>query len=197
MSTYGLRGVLFALLRAAQSPQIQALAREPFDLFFTNYVLSAPFACVLPRSVYKVVETMDCIAAAYRIWTVEILSKAGSPPERIQELEERFLFNHFEKDLYRAFDKAVMISRQETEEVNAGGYAAAVYVAQPFPTASLPLQQPTRFDYDLVFVGSENHLNTIGIHWFYRHIYVPYLRWRQVRLAVAGRVCENIHFEDA
>ena len=192
---YNLRKVLFAFHRVAQAPEFRALAQQPFDLFFTNYVLTAPLACVLPRSIYRVVETIDCIAGAVR--TVELLSKPAPPPLRIQELEERFVFRQIELDLYRAFDKAVMISQEETEGVTAGGYASAIYVPQPFPTQALPLHQPTRFDYDLLFVGSENHLNTFGIRWFYRHIYIPHLRRRGVRLAVAGRVCDNFHIEDA
>jgi glycosyltransferase involved in cell wall biosynthesis len=192
---FTLREALFAFERAARSSEFRALATEPFQLFFTNYVLSAPFACVLPRSTFKVVETVDLLSGMFR--TIDLLSRPSPPPAAIIEAEERHVFGDIELDLYRSFDRAVMISANEAEAIVAAGYPSAVYVPQPFTVDPAAPNEQGRSEYDLVFVGSENHLNTFGIKWFYRHIYLPYLRRRQVRLAVAGRVCENLDFEDA
>ncbi len=192
---FTLRDVLFALEQSARSAEFRTLASEPFDIFLANYVLSAPLASALQRSVFKVVETVDILAGMFR--TIELLKHASPPSPLIQALEERFLFQQLELDLYRAFDRALMISVQETEAVRAGGYSSAVYVPQPFPVAPGEVKGQGPFQFDLVFVGSENHLNTHGLLWFYRYVFVPYLRRHGVRLAVAGRVCEKVDVEDA
>jgi hypothetical protein len=189
-----LRDLLFGFERAARSAEYNILAKERFDLFFSNYVLTAPFAWALPRAMAKIVETIDLLAGLFR--TTNLLSQLVPPPAAIQLAEERFVFERLELDLYRAFDRAMMISAKEGELVRAAGYSQAEYVAQPFPLAATNRNNHGPCKYDLVFVGSENHLNTHGIRWFYRHIYVPYLRRCRVRLAVAGRVCENLEFED-
>ena len=74
---FTLRESLFAFERAAQTSEFRALAAEPFDLFFANYVLSAPFACSLPRSMFKVVETVDLLAGMFR--TINLLSRPYPP----------------------------------------------------------------------------------------------------------------------
>jgi glycosyltransferase involved in cell wall biosynthesis len=189
-----LRDLLFGFDRAAASAEFRALAREPFDLFFTNYVMSAPFACALPLSVYKIVETLDLLAGMFR--TLNLLSQANPTSEAIQAVERQFVFERIELDLYRAFDRALMISNSEAQAVQSAGYPGAVYVPQPFP---VPARRAKRRGslYDLVFVGSENQLNARGIGWFYRNIYVPYLRRRRVHLAIAGRVCQTLDFVDS
>ncbi len=189
------RDLLFGYARAAASEKFRSLAQESFDLFLANYVVSAPFACALPRSLLKIVETLDILAGMYR--TLDLVSHPCPPPEPIQDLEQQFLFKRIELDLYRAFDRALMISQKEAQAVLSAGYPGAVYVAHPFPLAARARERCHEFAYDLVFVGSENQLNTRGILWFYRHIYVPYLRGRGVRLAIAGRVCDNLDFKDA
>jgi hypothetical protein len=190
-----LRDLLFGFGRAAASTEFRALAREPFDLFFTNYVMSAPFACALSLSVYKIVETLDLLSGMFR--TLNLLSHANPPSETIQGVERQFVFERLELDLYRAFDRALMISNSEAKAVQSAGYAGAVYVPHAFPVAAKRPKRHGSFEYDLVFVGSENQLNTRGILWFYRNIYVPYLRRREVRLAIAGRVCQNLDFADS
>ncbi len=189
-----LRDVLFGYERAARSAEFRSLAKEPFDLFFSNYVSTAPFACALPPEVFKIVETVDLLAGLFR--TIDLLSHPYPPPASIQLAKERFLLEKLEVDLYRAFDRAMMISVKEAEAIRAAGYPRAEYVAHPFPVATAATLTRGPFTYDLVFVGSENQLNTRGIRWFYRHVYVPYLRRHQVRMAVAGRVCQNLDFED-
>ncbi len=190
-----LRDLLFGFNRAANSTQFRTLAQQQFDLFFANYVLSAPFACALPRELCKIVETIDLLAGLFR--TTNLLSQASPPPASIQLAEERFLLEQLEVDLYRAFDRAMMISVKEAEAIRVLGYRSAEYVAQPFPLTFPTAECSRPHEYDLVFVGSENHLNTRGIHWFYRHVYLPFLRRHRVSLAVAGRVCDNLDFEDA
>jgi glycosyltransferase involved in cell wall biosynthesis len=190
-----LRDLLYAFNRAAGSAEFRALANDSFELFLANYVLSAPFACAVPHSVFKVVETLDVLAGMFR--TLDLLTLSAPPSQAIQALERRFLFERVELDLYRAFDRALMISREEAQIVRSAGYPGAVYIPQPFPVRHQAARDRTSFRYDLAFVGSENQLNTRGILWFYRHIYIPYLRPRRVRLAVAGRVCLNLDFEDA
>jgi Glycosyl transferases group 1 len=190
-----LRHLLFGFERAARSAEFRRLAHEAFDLFFANYVMSAPFACAMPASVFKIVESIDLLAGMFR--TLEALAHSAPPPEAVQAAEERFLFNRLELDLYHAFDRAIMISRTEAQAVEAAGYGGAVYVPQPFPVAPPAAKEGDSFSHDIIFVGSENQLNTRGILWFYRHVYVPYLRSRRVRLAIAGRVCDNLDFADA
>ena len=190
-----LRDLLFGFERAARSAVFRDLAKQHFDLFFANYVLSAPFACELPPEVFKVVETIDLLSGSYR--TTNLLSHPSPPPLPIQRAEEEFVLKNLEVDLYQAFDRALMISEKENEAVRAAGYSRSEFISQPFRLAKPAIRNQGPFRYDLVFVGSENHLNTHGIRWFYRHIFLPYLRRHQVRLAVAGRVCENLDFEDS
>ena len=45
--------------------------------------------------------------------TIDLLTHATPPPPTIQVIEERFLFEQVELDLYRAFDRAVMISMKK------------------------------------------------------------------------------------
>ncbi len=128
------RDLLFGYARAAASEQFVRVAQEKFDLFLANYVVSAPFACALPRSLFKIVETLDILAAMYR--TLDLVSHPCPPSEQIQDLEEQFLFKRIELDLYRAFDRALMISQKEAQAVLSAGYPGAVYVAHPFPLAA-------------------------------------------------------------
>ena len=166
-----LRDLLFGFDRAARSAEFRALAREPFDLFFTNYVMSAPFACALPQSVFKIVETLDVLAGMFRV--LDLLTLSTPPPEAVQVVEQRFLFERVEMDLYHAFDRALMISREEEQMVRDAGYTGAVYVPQPFPVRPQAARNRPSFLYDLMFVGSENQLNahaafsgSIGIFMF-------------------------------
>ena len=95
------------------------------------------------------------------------------------------LFEKLEFDLFKPFDRAMMSSALEAEAVRSAGYPRADFLPQPFSLADFSPIGNRSFTYDLVFVGSENHANTRGIHWFYRHIYVPFFaaskflwRWR-------------------
>jgi hypothetical protein len=191
-----MRHVLHAMEVLARSPAFRALAAEPFDLFFGNYVFSAPLALVLSPSCFKVVETIDHLVRMFgsveRIHHGSVAASAA-----LQDAETQFLYRNLEVELFRVFDRAVMISEQETDELQAAGYAGARYVPQFFSVPPKTPDNDVEARYDIVFVGSENHLNTFGANWFYRNVYVPYLRPYKVRFAVAGRVCENMPFEDS
>ena len=149
----------------------------------------------LPADLFKVVETFGLLAGSGR--TSDPRPRRGRPPEALELAEEKLLFEKLEFDLFKPFDRAMMSSALEAEAVRSAGYPRADFLPQPFSLADFSPIGNRSFTYDLVFVGSENHANTRGIHWFYRHIYVPFLRGKQVSLAVAGRVCESLDFEDS
>jgi glycosyltransferase involved in cell wall biosynthesis len=192
---FDLRHVLNAMESMARSPTFRAIAAERFDLFFANYVFSAPLALVQPPGCLKVVEAVDLLVPMFGSVERYVGSPAGSTA--MQDAETRFLFRHLEVELFQVFDRAAMISEQDTAALRTAGYPNACYVPQMFPVSPGTPGAFKETPYDIVFVGSENHLNTFGANWFYRHVYVPYLRLHKVRFAVAGRVCENMPFEDS
>jgi hypothetical protein len=187
------RELLLATDAAATTPDFRALAAESFDVFFTNYVFSAPFACRLPRSCFKVVETHDLVA---RMLAADG-GQGGRPaaPAPVRDREGRFVLETVERDLYDCFDRAVMISEEEARVMRALGCAHVRYVRQMFaaPAGGGPLAEA----HDLCFVGADHPANVRSLNWFYRNVYVPYLRRERVRFAVVGSASRHLPVEDS
>lgn len=183
-----LRDVLFAFARAARGKTFRSLASKPFDLFFANEVLAAPFAVALPRAVRKVV-------ASHAIHAVRFRALASARSNSLHDAEERWVVRHVEAELYRAFDAAAVSSEADAVRLREAGYASASYVSEHVPVK--PLQREGAEAYDLLVVGSNNPHDLEGLQRFYRHVYIPFLRPDRIRLAVAGPVAERFAVADA
>jgi glycosyltransferase involved in cell wall biosynthesis len=67
---------------------------------------------------------------------------------------------------------------------------------RPEPANVLGPDTVTEQPFDLIFVGSSAPANVAGLTAFYRQVYVPYLRKHRTRLAIVGKVCEHLDFDD-
>jgi glycosyltransferase involved in cell wall biosynthesis len=102
-----------------------------------------------------------------------------------------------EVDLLRLFDRIIVGGSSDAELLRCR-FADRDRVFHIGPTTGDdgPATPADNQDIDLLFVGSNRRRNAEGLRWFFRNVYVPFLRSHGVRLAVAGDVCAAVDFDD-
>ena len=187
------RDLLFLYEQARRNPAFERLCSRPADLFFTNYAFTTPLVSAVPPSCKRVVEMVDLMSIAF---TQHEERQAGSAANKdLAEARQRFLFG-LEIELCRTYDRVIMLNPNEYERARLHLGDRVVHVPQCVPDPGSP---PDRLDDqpdDLLFVGSGHPPNTIGLDWFYRRVYVPYLLREGVRMTVVGSVCEQVSFPE-
>ncbi len=192
---FSLREQLFAYEHACKSEVLAQALVEPADLLFTNYVFTSPLLAHIPRSCTRVLETVDVLAPQFAAAENQGTLPSEGCRNPLDRARLAYLLSR-ELDLYALFDAVIMITERELETVRTLGISNAYYVPQAYPLARKEPGPWTNQEYDLLFVGSNAPINAQGIRWFYRHVYVPYLWRRQVRLAIGGGVCQHLNFHD-
>jgi Glycosyl transferases group 1 len=191
-----MRGKLLAHQKIAQSESFQRIATEGHELFFTNYVFTSPLLEPLPDGCKRLLEAHDLMSEAFA--TNERLEDPGR--DALANARKSFYFN-LERELYRLFDGVLFINDDERRQVQAAS-RATVFTVQPMipwepqPKESTEGGQDHDEMFDLIFVGSGAHMNVNGFMFFYRQIYLPYLRRHRLRIAVVGTVCDALDFDD-
>jgi glycosyltransferase involved in cell wall biosynthesis len=197
---FSFRGQLFAHEQIARSDVFQDLARRDHDLFLTNYAFSAPLARALPSRCKKLLEALDIVSDSFALYE---RSKSLRPAALADPCES--FYWKLELELYRLFDKALFINEEESRLVERFFPGKAVAVPPMVPSELLhaadstsdALSEPIEGDsFDLIFVGSNALANINGISFFYRRIFLPYLREHHVRMALVGKVCDQLNFSD-
>ncbi len=185
------RDQLFLYDRARTSPAFQALCSRPADLFFTNYAFTTPLALSFPPSCKRVVEMVDLMSLSFT--QQEGPGAASAANLVLAQARQRFLFK-LEVELCHAFDRVIMLSPTEYDAVRGPLGDRAAYVPQcvrdPGRLPDLVRDEPD----DLLFVGSGHVPNIKGLDWFFRHVYLPHLSRKGVRLTVVGSVCDLVSF---
>src|SRR5262249_45266061 len=172
-SAHAFRNKLFDFDTAKEGSALGKLLSEAGDLFFTNYVFTAPLVERLPRGCKRVLEAHDIMSYAFAIAE----QTPGSSADAYARAQTDFLFR-MEIDLYRLFDAVTFISADEATLVRPHLPERVHYVP---PTLSAPepdlVSEPTSQGdcYDLLFIGSDHGPNHRGIRWFYHNVFVPHL----------------------
>ena len=194
------RGKLFAHEQIARSDSFRALAREGHDLFLANYVFAAPLLEPLPGHCLKLLEALDIMTNSFALYR----KQQTTEPDPMALACDAFLRN-MEFELYRLFDAVLFINEEERRIVEPFCPGRTHGVPPMLPWELVPEQNTgkhagpesiSKDSFDLIFVGSNAYPNVRGLTFFYRTIFVPYLRKHKVRLAVIGKVCEILDFED-
>ncbi len=191
---FGMRELLFGYEHAARRPHIARALARPADLCFTNYVFSTPVLRHLPRSCKRILETHDMLATQFAMAERHATAASGAVADPLAGIRESYVLRT-ELELYRLYDHVIMINEQELAFVRSRGVANASYVPQAYAPIRLPVR--AEYEHDLIFVGSAAPINTLGIGWFYRHVYIPYLWRHRVRLVIVGGVCAHLDCRDA
>jgi glycosyltransferase involved in cell wall biosynthesis len=185
------RDQVFLYDSARKHPAFQALWSRPADLFLTNYIFTAPLALEAPQSCRRVVEMLDLMSDSFTRLEVH---HDGSPAiMAVAESKRRFLFR-LEVDLCRIFDRVIMLSPTEYDEIQPHLGSRAVFIPQCVPDPGPPRDFETEAADDLLFIGSNHLPNVTGLDWFYRRVYVPYLHREGFRFKIVGGVCDDVSF---
>lgn len=196
-TTSSLREMTFAFERLAQSPRLREALSGSADLFFTNYVFTSPIMEHLPRSCRRVLESIDIMTHQFTLAEKYGWESTGASDDALANALAAFSIR-VEMDLYRLYDAVIMINADEQKLALAHGVTHTFYVPQMYEAATKPgASTPTDHKFDLIFVGSDHVPNSRGMDWFYRNVYVPYLWRHKVSLALVGRVCNCLDFQDA
>jgi hypothetical protein len=197
---FSFRGMLLSHQRIAQSDCFRELAREEHDLFLANYVFAAPLVEPLQRDCLKVLEAHDIMTDSFA------LNERIQQPQRgpMAEARDAFLWK-LELELYRLFDAVLFVNERDSRLVETHCPGRAHAVPPMFPCEAAPdrtageasVTEATAAEaFELIFVGSRAQPNVSGLRFFYRDIFVPFLRKHEVRMVVIGTVCEHLDFED-
>ncbi|MFO0890112.1 MAG: glycosyltransferase family 4 protein [Isosphaeraceae bacterium] len=190
-----LRGQLFAHQQIAESNAFRTIAGEGYDLFFTNYVFTAPLLEAFPAGCKRVLEALDLMSEAFAYNEQE-----GDPCVDALATARKSLLLDIECELFRLFDGVLFINEDERRQAESAA-RARLFTVPPMMPWEVESDGPSAAgrpeeSYDLIFVGSNAHMNTRGFTHFYRQIYLPFLRSRGIRVAVVGSVCDALEFED-
>jgi glycosyltransferase involved in cell wall biosynthesis len=184
--------------KLSRSEGFREVVREGHDLFFTNYVFTAPLLEALPRECKRMLEALDFMTDSFAL--NERISNPGRDP--LAGARETF-HRKVELELYRLFDGVLFINEQECRQVEPENPGRTHFDPPMMPwelrrEAETPTDPPAYPEetFDLIFVASEAPPNVRGLTFFYREIFVPYLRQRRVHLAVVGKVCNRLEFDD-
>lgn len=175
---------LAAHAELCELPELRELAARPTDVFFSNYVFSAPLTDLFGPNVARVLESCD------------IMSKQFQTSRMPAAAFQHHLRAEF--DLYELYDLVLMINQDEAEFARGRTSTRIEYVPRPIDrlAAGQPAEEPQADQYDILFIGSKHPPNHQGIQWFYRHVFMPYLKERGLRWAIAGSVGESSSIAD-
>lgn len=199
-ASFSFRDQLLAFHRAAHRPEVREALSRPADLFFTNYVFTAPLLEALPDRCPRVLEAVDIMTHSFAL--NEEIHRPGRDP--LARSRDAFLFRT-EMELYGLFDKVILINADEYERTRAFHPSRVHYVPPMYPEgANGDSGEPVlkigggaeSAEFDLIFIGSDAAANVRGFTWFYENVFVPYLRKHGVRIGVAGRVGAKLEFDD-
>jgi hypothetical protein len=157
------------------------------DIFFTNYVYTAPFLRLVPRHCVSIVETHDLQSSQHTCLLRGLGPRSinvGNPEG--QELYER-LFSE-EIDLLDLFDFVIAIAGDEAETMARHLPDGKLTYLPPVLMPQSPTRDHFEPQYDLLFVGGHHLPNLRSIQQFYRETFVPLLKPYGVKLALAGKV---------
>jgi hypothetical protein len=191
-----LRSKLLAHQQIAQTERFQRIAAEGHDLFFTNYVFTSPLLEPLPVGCKRLLEAHDLMSEAF-----EANEQQENPGgDSLAKARKSFNLN-LEHELYRLYDGVLFINDDERRQVQAAS-SANVFTVPPMMPCEPQSEVNTDSDhdeetmFDLIFVGSCAHMNVRGFTFFYRRVYLPFLRKHRLRIAVVGSVCDALDFDD-
>jgi glycosyltransferase involved in cell wall biosynthesis len=195
---WSFRGQLSCYSQIARYDGFRKLVREGHDLFLTNYAFTAPLVEQLPRGCKRLLEVLDLLYESFA------LGEQLSNPDRdaLAPARDSFL-RTMEMELYTLFDGILFINDHERHLVEADHRGRTHFVPPMMPWEITPDGTPlpntssvTDEPFDLIFVGSVAAANVRGLTAFYRQVFVPYLRKHRVRLAVMGKVCDQLDIDD-
>jgi glycosyltransferase involved in cell wall biosynthesis len=191
-----LRAKLFAHHQIAQTEAFRRIASEGHDLFFTNYVFTCPLLEPLPHGCKRLLEAHDLMSVAFA--GNEQQENPGG--DSLANARKSFNFN-LENELYRLFDAVLFINDDERRQVQAASTARAFTVPPMMPCDSQSIDSALSGQnddemFDLIFVGSGAPMNVRGFTFFYRRVYLPFLRRHRLRIAIVGSVCDLLDVDD-
>src|SRR5581483_9178816 len=191
---FSFRGAILEHQAIKQDAALARLLRKGADLFFSNYVFTAPLVEGLPRECKRLLEAHDIVTNAFAITEKDVSGcRDAMAPAR-----DKFLYQ-IEIDLFRLFHGVMFINDEERRQVDVDIPGKTHYVPPMIGLGNATGEEravPGRENYDLLFVGARHGPNQRGMSWFLDHVYLPHLRQRRVRLAIAGEIGASLPISD-
>jgi glycosyltransferase involved in cell wall biosynthesis len=165
---------------------LKSLLTNEYDLVFNNYCLTAPIAFAAKKAKLKVLETVDHLFNAFPI----SLGKKNQPEYDL------LFYKKVEFDLYKIFDKILFINQSELDNTPKIDGLTYKWIPPAWPFENSNQNQTNNSTIDILFLGGCNKPNRDGIDFFYNEVFFPYLRNKNIKLTIIGKVCNFWFVED-
>lgn len=178
--------LLFAANYLANSEPLKSLLKKQYDILFSNYAFTAPISLAANKTKLKVLETVD------HLWEALAISNPGFMKNPIDETTIKLI----EFELYNLFEKIIFINNDELN--NSPQNTKSSYAFIP-PAWNLPVKTTSlnsESSIDMLFIGSNHRPNIDGLDFFYKNVFLPFIRPMGFKLTVAGKVCDYWPVED-
>ncbi len=178
--------LLFAANYLANSEPLKSLLKKQYDILFSNYAFTAPISLAANKTKLKVLETVD------HLWEALAISNPGFMKNPIDEATIKLI----EFELYNLFEKIIFINNDELN--NSPQNTKSSYAFIP-PAWNLPVKTTSlnsESSIDMLFIGSNHRPNIDGLDFFYKNVFLPFIRPMGFKLTVAGKVCDYWPVED-
>jgi hypothetical protein len=162
------------------------LCAEPVDLFFTNYSFTAGLLEALPSGCRRAIETVERVATRGTIEETHNLPDGAEAVQKALTDLRGGYHARIESDLLRLFDCVIVATPADAAGMSNRTHRIDHLFIASSGHAAVP-------EFDLVYVSGDHDPNGKGFRWFYRHVYVPYLRAHGIRLAVIGELTLEFH----
>ncbi len=158
---------------------------RPADAVLLNYVFSTPLLDACTNAQGRILETYDILSRQF-------LYPDSSPAALQHQLKTEF-------DLYNMYDLVIMLNREEATLASQRCTTQVKYAPRAIEIIGEHDRTAPATDekYDLLFVACQYKPNVDGIRWFYKRVFVPYLKQRGITLALAGTICQAADIQDS
>lgn len=153
-----------------------------YDLLLVSYIYWADIAKELKAIGFKgncVIDPNDFLTLQQYYYHSNNLSFSNIGKFFGEELER---LNQFDKIMHISYDELLLFSSFLPKKKH-------YFIPQFFESNNFLKAQD--YNYDILFIGSDNIYNIEGIEWFFEQVY-PLLD-KKVRIAIAGNICNKIN----
>jgi glycosyltransferase involved in cell wall biosynthesis len=163
--------------------KILARKMEETQIFFTNYVFKTPLLDLCPPDSSSLLEIID------------IQSRHFDTSE-CDEGANLQVINH-EIEHLNKFNQLLMISFKEYQQlIRLLPEEKVTYVPQIVSVLESSISGSKAPSYDIIYISTNHPPNVANVQDFYFDCYLPYLKKKGVRFAVAGNVCDSLDIFD-
>lgn len=178
--------LLFASSFLAKSEPLKSLLNNQYDIVFTNYVFTAPISHSAKKTHLKILEAHD------HLWEAFSISNQNNFNNSINIT----LMKKFEFELYQIFKKIIFINKDEMSETPPKKNIDYAFIPPAWNLVSNNSSDNHNFNIDILFIGSHHRPNIDGLDFFYKNVFLPFIRPLGFTVTVVGKVCDYWQVDD-